>query len=77
MSRRYPRRPYDLNPRVRRDDPEPSINDLLSDPALHALMARDGVGRDALLEIVDTARARLGFEVAHAAAIDPLFAECA
>jgi hypothetical protein len=77
MSRLYPRRPYDRNPRVRRDDPEPTIRDLLADPVLQALMARDRVGRAELLDIVDVARMRLGIaEPRTGAAIDPAFADC-
>ena len=61
------------NPRVRADDPEPSIAELLDDPVLQILMKRDGVARDELLDIIDTARLRLG-AVAPFEAM--LFAEC-
>jgi hypothetical protein len=78
MSRRFPRRPFDGNPRVRRDDPEPSIRELLADPVLQLLMSRDGVGRAELLDIVDAARARLGIDgiSMHDAFEATLFAEC-
>jgi hypothetical protein len=78
MSRRYPRRPLDRNPRVRCDDPEPSIRDLLADPVLQLLMARDRVECAQLLQIVKGARARLGV-LAHpqqAVAEEMLCAEC-
>ena len=78
MSRRLPRRPYDRNPRVRHDDPEPSIRELLADPVLRILMNRDGVSRAQLLDIVDFARARLGVAgiPVHDAFEATLFAEC-
>ena len=78
MSRRSPRRPYDRNPRVRRDDPEPSVHDLLADPVLRLLMSRDGVSSAQLLDILDQARARLSRDEmsAHAAFEAMLFAEC-
>lgn len=69
------------NPKVRADDPEPSIAELLDDPVLQILMARDGVRRGELLDIVDAARARLGIDTAMPAARRSafeatLFAEC-
>jgi hypothetical protein len=69
------------NPKVRADDPEPSIGELLDDPILQILMARDGVRRGELLDIVDAARARLGIGMATPAARRSafeatLFAEC-
>lgn len=78
MSRRFSRRPYDRNPRVRRDDPEPSIHDLLADPVLQLLMSRDGVSSTQLLDILDRARVRLSRDErsAHAAFEATLFAEC-
>lgn len=78
MSRRYPRRPFDRNPRVRRDDPEPSIRELLADPVLQLLMARDRVECGQLLKIVKDARSRLGVLVQpqQAVAEDMLCAEC-
>lgn len=39
---------------------EPPIDDLLGDPILSRLMASDGVRREHLLAVVETARARLG-----------------
>jgi hypothetical protein len=41
-------------------DREPALRDLLVDPLLHAMMARDGVDYRALLDVIDGARARLG-----------------
>ena len=58
-----------------RDDPEPPLANLLSDPTLHILMARDGVDRAYLERLVMATRRRLqltpirAFEAA-------LFAEC-
>ncbi|MBN9497746.1 MAG: hypothetical protein J0H39_13405 [Alphaproteobacteria bacterium] len=46
--------------RVRLDDPEPAIADLLDDPVTHAVMRRDGVTRQTILRTVEAARARLG-----------------
>ncbi len=43
-------------------DPEPRLSDLLDDPVLQALMARDGVGRPALEALIDAARRRLGLD---------------
>lgn len=42
-----------------RDDPEPALSELLDDPTLHALMARDGVDRSTLERLIDAARRRL------------------
>jgi hypothetical protein len=60
-------------PKVRADDPEPSIADLLDDPVLQILMSRDGVERDALLDLIDAARLKIGVAGAFEAT---LFAEC-
>jgi hypothetical protein len=66
------------NPRVRADDPEPSLGELLGDPVLHLLMARDGVACADLLDIVDAARSRLGVDAPRAQAVfeASLCAEC-
>ncbi len=62
-----------------RDDQEPRLSDLFADPTLQALMARDGVDRPALEQLVSTTRRRLdlrpplGAQQAFEAA---LFAEC-
>jgi hypothetical protein len=44
----------------RPDDGEPSLSDLIDDPVLRAVMARDGVGCADLVSAIDVARARLG-----------------
>jgi hypothetical protein len=41
-------------------DAEPSLSDLIDDPVLHAVMARDGIGCADLVGAIDLARARLG-----------------
>jgi hypothetical protein len=46
--------------RVHRDDPEPAIGDLLDDPITHAVMRRDGVTRQTLVQTLEIARLRLG-----------------
>ena len=78
MPRRCKTRSPGRSPGVRANDPEPSIHDLLGDPVLQILMARDGVSRDELLDVVDAARARLGLDDArvHGAFEATLFAEC-
>jgi hypothetical protein len=78
MSRFQASRQFERTPRVRRDDPEPSIRELLADPVLQLLMTRDRVGRTELLDLVDDARVRLGLDTPSAAAAfeATLFAEC-
>jgi hypothetical protein len=39
---------------------EPSLDDLLEDPVLHAMLRRDRVSRDELMTIISGARLRLG-----------------
>ncbi len=41
-------------------DPEPRVEELLDDPVLHALMARDGVSRAELERLIARVRRRLG-----------------
>jgi hypothetical protein len=41
-------------------DREPALRELLVDPLLHVLMARDGVDYRKLLDLIDDARVRLG-----------------
>ncbi len=48
--------------RVRIDDPEPAIADLLDDPVTHAVMRRDGVTRQTILRTIAAARVRLGLD---------------
>ncbi|MBI3710541.1 MAG: hypothetical protein HY246_23090 [Proteobacteria bacterium] len=48
------------NPRTHDDDREPSLAELLDDPILQTLMARDGVDRVTLERVIDDARRRLG-----------------
>ncbi len=44
---------------------EPTLSDLLDDPLTAVMMARDGVSRDALLELIETVAARLAPPVLH------------
>ncbi len=44
----------------RRLDGEATLGELLDDPVTHAVMRRDGVSRQSLLQILDGARSRLG-----------------
>ena len=78
MSRHRRIRTIPGNPRVRADDPEPSLRELLGDPVLRVLMERDGVACADLLGAIDTARARLGLVMpqAQAAVEAALCAEC-
>ena len=46
--------------RSRPDDGEPSLSDLIDDPVLRAVMARDGIDCTDLVSAIDIARARLG-----------------
>lgn len=46
--------------RTRREDPEPALEELLDDPVLHAVMARDGIDRATLEAVIADARRRLG-----------------
>lgn len=39
---------------------EPSIDELMGDPIMDALLARDGLHRDLVHRCIDEARARLG-----------------
>jgi len=48
-----------LAARARRDDPEPHLDELLDDPVLLLLMARDGVDRAALDRTIAGARHHL------------------
>ena len=45
---------------------EPRWDEMLDDPVMHAMMRRDGVARESLLDLMTTMRDRL--EVARAAA---------
>ena len=45
---------------ARRPDGEATLGELLDDPVTHAVMRRDGVSRQSLLQILDGARSRLG-----------------
>jgi hypothetical protein len=44
----------------RADESEPTLSELIDDPVLHAVMARDGIGCADLVGAIDVARARLG-----------------
>ena len=46
--------------RTRLGDPEPLVEELLDDPIVQALMARDGVTRPALEALIARLRRRLG-----------------
>lgn len=62
-----------------RDDPEPPLADLLGDPTLHTLMARDGVDRPSLERLLAATQRRLSLQPAPTAAPGveaTLFAEC-
>jgi len=48
------------DPAIRRDDPEPSIDELLDDPIAQLLMKRDGLRRAELLATLRIARSSLG-----------------
>lgn len=52
--------PSDRAFRTRRDDREPAVEELLDDPVLHAVMARDGIDRATLEAVIADARRRLG-----------------
>ncbi|MBI3452406.1 MAG: hypothetical protein HY057_06160 [Rhodospirillales bacterium] len=39
---------------------EPSLDEMLDDPVVQAMMARDGVKREALVALIAAARTRLG-----------------
>jgi hypothetical protein len=47
---------------------EPSLQDLLADPCLHAVMRRDGVDMICLLNMIAVARLRLSSERTRLAA---------
>jgi len=65
---------------TKRDDPEPSLSELLNDPTLHALMSRDGVDRASLERLIGMTRQRLRLEPGGTGAATifeaALFAEC-
>ena len=41
---------------------EPGLDELLDDPTLHLLLARDGVSADELRSLIERTRQRLGFD---------------
>ena len=43
----------------RRLDGEPTLQELLDDPVIEAIMARDGVRRDELVSLISEVRSRL------------------
>ncbi len=62
-----------------RDAGEPSLAELLDDPVLQILMARDNVGRAELEELIANARRRLAFgtpQLYRPEIADILFADC-
>jgi len=62
-----------------RDDPEPPLAELLGDPTLHTLMARDGINRADLERLVAATRRRLRLQPRlprQAIFESTLFAEC-
>ena len=62
--------------RVRRDDPEPRLAELLNDPVMLTLMNRDRVDRRSLETLIDSARRRLGLLTRAQYFEAALFAEC-
>jgi len=44
---------------VFRPDPEPPLAELIEDPVTRAVMRRDGVTREALVRMLETARSRI------------------
>lgn len=63
MSVRIPRRRrtvvIDRAARKRFQFVEPSLDELLNDPMIEALMARDGINRATVHSVIDSARQRL------------------
>lgn len=53
------------NRRYRRLDGEPTIRELLDDPVIEAVMARDGVARADLVLLIDEVRGRLARQSAR------------
>ena len=45
--------------RAFRPDPEPSLGELIDDPVTQAVMRRDGVTRETLVRILESARDRI------------------
>jgi len=62
--------------RIRRDDPEPRLSELLNDPVLLTLMNRDRVDRRSLETLIDSARQRIGLPTRAQYFEAALFAEC-
>jgi len=60
----------------RSDDGEPSLSDLIDDPVLRAVMARDGIDCTDLVSAIDVARARLGLGPWADAPCGPQVAAC-
>ena len=60
LSHRPHRRSSHADPCTHIGDPEPRIEELLGDPIVHALMARDRVSRPALEKLIAEVRRRLG-----------------
>ena len=50
------------SPRTHVHDPEPRLRDMLDDPTLQTLMARDGIERPALEALIAATRRRLGLD---------------
>jgi hypothetical protein len=42
-----------------RPDPEPALGELIDDPVTQAVMRRDGVTREALVRVLESARNRI------------------
>jgi hypothetical protein len=59
MARRIDPAVFFGDPSIHADDPEPALEDLLSDPVFQGLMRSDGVSHSALLTLVAATRRRL------------------
>jgi len=46
---------------------EPDLNEILDDPIVQAVMARDGLDRDSVLQVMDSLRQRLELGAPQAA----------
>ena len=58
------------------DHREPLLDELLDDPIVQAVMARDGVDRPTLERLIRRTQRRLGFPAPSALFEAELFAEC-
>ena len=63
-NRKMMRSPAGLARRWERCGAEPPIEEMLSDPVIEAVLRRDGLTRQDVLAVVETARHRIGRQVA-------------